>query len=213
MSSLPPACGAPKILLLSSLVVTIVSALSCLSRSSSKLFPLSQSMDIHLPEAWHRTPFPPIGQLLICQFIASSLNVPTFSTGLFWEPCFPETSKLVPSLCDWKAPFCISWVGLQFQAYFWPGIKDCPSVQEFQAWTSRWMRYFGGQRFCLSSLETTPPSALVQDIPPILEKTRAHFLLSDLVLWDLPAFPGTFLTGTGFGCLPLIYLHKVFTSK
>lgn len=139
---------------------------------------LSRGEDRCRPKGWHRTLLHPLWLLLIPQVIAAhSPNVPTLSTGLSWGPCFPETSKLVSSSFDLKAPFCISWVGLWFQSYFWPGIKDCPSVQEFQAWMSRWMRYFGGQRVCLCAPETTPPSASVQETPPIPEKMRAHFLL------------------------------------
>lgn len=56
------------------------------------------------------------------------------------------------------------------------------------------MRYFGGQRFCLRAPETTPPSASVQETPPILAKLWAHFLLSGLVI--------------GPACLPRHFPYK-----
>lgn len=64
----------------------------------------------------------PSGQLLIFRVVTgSSLNFPSPSAGLYGgliRTCFPKTSSPVPSKCDLKPPFGVSWVGLWFQTYF-----------------------------------------------------------------------------------------------
>lgn len=74
-SPLPPARGAPQILLLSSLVATLFQPRPAQSWLASSLSP-SQSTDRCLPEAWHRTPLRPLW---------AAIDLPAYSCP--WPDC------------------------------------------------------------------------------------------------------------------------------
>lgn len=144
----------------------------------SFLFPLSQGMDRCLPEAWHRILLPPLWAVTnLPGYCCLQPEWPPFSTGLFWELCFPETSNLVPSVCDWKAPFFafLGWV-YGFRPISDQESKTAPQWRNFRhEWADGW-GILGGRDFCLCAPETTPPSASVLETPPILENAWALFL-------------------------------------
>lgn len=142
---------------------------------------------------------------------ASSLVVGLFPESLLKSLASSSPETLVPSKCDLKAPFCISGWVYSFRPISDRGIKDCPLVMEFQAWLSRWRRYFGGQKFVpvfrnhsasASELETQPSWKRLRSPPalgPVWESCPALLLPQ--------AF---FLIVRECGRLPLICVHRAF---